>query len=220
MTSAAPVPGWQTSLLRWSLRAAFGTLTRTSVVGASNVPAAGPCILAYNHAGHLDGPLLLATAPRADLSPIAAGDLPYGAVERWLIGRAGTVWIERGASDRDALETALRLLSAGRAVAIAPEGRISRDGRMGPGQPGTAFIALRSGAPVIPVAIQGTAQAIELLKRGRRPTLRVAFGPPVPMPAGSGKASREQATAAIMAAIASMLPEDLRGRHGSGADGP
>lgn len=202
-------------LTREATRGLFRLLTRTTVSGAENVPAAGRIILAFNHLGYLDGALLYALAPRPDVTPVVASMIGDKPIERVLVTAAGGIWIARGASDRAALEAALLVLEQGRAVAIAPEGRISTTGELLPAQPGTAFLASRGDAPIVPVAIAGTERAWAELRRLRRPRLTLAFG--TPMPPGDiapGKGGRHAAMDALMRRLAAMLPVRYRGVYG------
>ncbi len=214
-----PVREALAGLVRGATRGLFRVLTRTTVTGADNVPATGGVILAFNHLGYLDGPLLFALAPRPDVTPVVASVIGDKPVERVAVTLAGGIWIARGASDRAALESALGVLEQGRAVAIAPEGKISTTGGLLPAQPGTAFLAVRGNAPIVPVAITGTERAWSELRRFRRPRLTLAFGKPVlPAEIAPGKAGRTAAMETLMGRIAGMLPARYRGVYG--ADGP
>lgn len=210
-----PLRGALAGMARMVTRELFRALTRTTVIGAEHVPRTGRVILAFNHLGYLDGPLLYAFAPRADVTPVVASTIGDKPIERVAVTLAGGVWIARGASDRAALEAALDVLKQGRVVAIAPEGKISTTGGLLPAQPGTAFLAVRGDAPIVPVAITGTDRALSELRRLRRPRLTLTFGAPI---ASSdivpGKAGRLAATDSLMARIAAMLPARRRGEYG------
>lgn len=210
-----PIRGALAGLARGVTRLLFRMLTRTTVAGAEHVPATGRVILAFNHLGYLDGPLLYALAPRADVTPVVAAMVGDKPIERVAVSAIGGIWIARGASDRAALEAALGVLERGRAVAIAPEGRISTSGGLLPAQPGTAFLATRGNAPIVPVAITGTERSWADLRRLRRPRLTLSFGPPMPpQDIAPGKAGRHAAMDTLMTRIAAMLPERYRGVYG------
>jgi 1-acyl-sn-glycerol-3-phosphate acyltransferase len=113
--------------------------------------------------------------------------------------------------DPGAIKRVLRMLDSGRVVGIFPEGPFSREGRLVPGQPGVAMIALRSGMPVVPAAIEGTYEALvgRRFYVPRRRPLSVRFG--APMHFGRvrhrrvTRAEREELTGRIMSEIAALL---------------
>jgi 1-acyl-sn-glycerol-3-phosphate acyltransferase len=150
---------------------------RLSVTGAEDVPRHGPVLLASNHTGFLDGPLVFLLSPRAP-RVLAKSELfvvPLARALTWL----DQIPVRRGTADRVALRAALHSLAAGRAVGVFPEGTRGA-GTFEEVNDGLAYLAVRSGAPIVPVAILGTAAA---LPRGRkvprwRAPVRVAFGAP------------------------------------------
>src|SRR5258708_32931605 len=115
--------------------------------------------------------------------------------------------VRRGESDRRALTTSLQVLRSGNPLGFFPEGTRSRDGALHRGHPGIAFLARRSGAPILPVGLTGTRQA-KLL----RSNITVRVGEPfqvqdLGLAAG---ASDPETTDAIMRRIAALLPPDMR----------
>ena len=120
--------------------------------------------------------------------------------------------VQRGHADRRALVTCLEVLRAGRPLGFFPEGTRSRDGRLGRAHPGIAFLARRSGVPVLPVAIIGTRGA-----RPLHPDIRVRIGEPfLVSDLDVGSTADEQGLAdAIMRRVALLLPDELRGEYAS-----
>lgn len=180
MRDAAPAHtvGW---LVR-GCRALGGVLARLlfqlSVEGAENVPTSGPVLLAGNHSGFVDGPLVFLLAPRPP-ALLAKAEIffgPFDRLFRWL----GQIPVHRGSPDRNALNSGLAVLAAGGALGVFPEGTRGA-GTFEQMSHGLAYLAVRSGAPVVPIAVLGTQEAWP--KGGRLPTLRapvrVAFGQPV-----------------------------------------
>lgn len=168
---------------------------RLRVDGRALVPATGPVILASNHTGFLDGPLLYGTAPRPVTFLIKeemfAGLL--GAALRTL----GQLPIRRRAADRTALLAALGELRAGGVVGVFPEGTRG-SGEFRQVQHGIAFLALHSGAPIVPVHCHGTRDALppgRLLPRLRAP-VRVAYGEPFTVDPAGPPGARRTVTAA------------------------
>jgi 1-acyl-sn-glycerol-3-phosphate acyltransferase len=123
------------------------------VRGLENVPAQGPVIMASNHMGYLDGPLLFITLPRGVHAMVKesmfTGPMGFG------LTRMGQIEIDRYRTDPLAVKKALRLLSRGRVVSIYPEGSRGR-GDVARTKGGAAYLALVTGAPVVPVACLGT----------------------------------------------------------------
>lgn len=154
--------------------------------GAEHVPASGPVILAGNHNGFLDGLLLVGLSPRPVHFMIKREMFRgvLGPVLRWL----GQISIDRNAADRPALQAALGALEQGGVLGVFPEGTRSAD-EFVTMHNGLAYFALRSGAPVVPVACLGTdvrgtsASAVPKL----RSRLDVVFGPPVDLGRGVGR---------------------------------
>jgi 1-acyl-sn-glycerol-3-phosphate acyltransferase len=139
----------------WSRRVGWGLAHlywNTRVLGAEHVPATGPVIIASNHTGIIDGPLLHGVVPRGShfLVKQEFFDSRIGFLMRW----AGQVPTDR-ASGRAALVVAQRLLEEGRVVGIFPEGNRGR-GDVSSARAGVAWLAVRTGAPVVPVALLGT----------------------------------------------------------------
>ena len=161
---------------------------RLTVEGVEHVPASGPVLLAGNHSGILDGPLVFFVSPRpAQL--LTKSEVFVGGWARpcgWL----GLIPVHRGQPDRAALQAGLACLSRGGALGVFPEGTRGT-GELTQVADGLAYLALRSGAAVVPIAVHGTSAA---LPRGRfvprlRAPVRVVFGPPVSLdPAGDPRA--------------------------------
>lgn len=133
--------------------AVFHTGFRVRVHGRGNVPAHGQVILASNHAGIIDGPLLFGVSPR----PVHAlvKEEMFSGVAGWGLRRFGQIALRRDGGDRAAITLALGVLKAGRVLAIFPEGTRGT-GSVASVQRGAAYLAVRSGAPVVPVACLGT----------------------------------------------------------------
>lgn len=123
------------------------------VEGVEHVPAEGPVIFASNHIGWLDGPLLILCTPRPAhaLVKIESFEGRTGLLLRF----AGQIPLDRFRRDVGALRTAAGALAAGQSVVIYPEG-IRGAGDVATTKDGVAWLALVSGAPVVPVALFGT----------------------------------------------------------------
>lgn len=206
------------SLLRWTAGAlARGYLgSNYRVRGTELVPRTGPLIVCPNHFGTLEPALVPAALPRNDSWSMAKAEwFGRGWATRWLFSGYHAFPVIRHSPDRGALRRAFAILAGGGCLVMFPEGtRIDRGG-LGTPEPGAGYIAQRSGAAVLPVAVTGTR---EVLPRGRRlPTRRplaITFGPPLRVRrtlADGALVSPRDAAAVIMLAVAEMLPPDLRG---------
>lgn len=183
-------------------------LYATDVVGAADVPADGPIIFAANHISALDGPVLVGAAPRY-MNVLVKNEMFTGVLGR-VLEYSGQLPVNR-AGDRRALQTAKAVLDAGRCVGILPEGTRG-GGDVAAISGGVAWLALATGAPVVPVAVLGTRLTGERV--GHVPRLRrrftVHFGAPVPIVSVAsltGRARMEAATETIRAALANHVAE-------------
>ncbi|MFN8076407.1 MAG: lysophospholipid acyltransferase family protein [Kineosporiaceae bacterium] len=189
--------------------ALFRLVWPARVHGVDLVPSSGPVVLAGNHLGVLDGPLLVATCPRWTSCLVKAEmfDGPLGAVLR----AAGQIPIVREGADRTAMATALHRLRGGGVVGVFPEGTRGR-GDVSQARAGAAWLALRSGAPVVPVAVLGTRRTGESTSRPPRPRpVHIVFGDPVALTpavgtgAATGRTALAAATDQVRAALAAHV---------------
>ncbi|GIG00931.1 lysophospholipid acyltransferase family protein [Catellatospora citrea] len=187
---------------------------RPIVEGREHIPLDGPLILAANHLSFLDSFIIPLMTPR----PVAfmakaeyfTGAGLRGRLIRELMTGLEAIPVQRGGhrAAQESLELALDLLHRGGAFGIHPEGSRSRDGRLYRGRTGVAWLALASGAPVVPVAVLGTDRIQPVgakLPRPGRVTIR--FGTPLrftQQPGISVARARRQATDDIMAAIQTL----------------
>lgn len=182
---------------------------RVRVTGVQQVPAQGPVILAINHLSMLDPLIIGVTFPRP-IHYMAKEELfrypLLGHLLRWV----GTFPVRRGEADREAIQRSLQLLKKGRVVGVFPEGTRSDDGRLREIQGGTALLALRSGAPILPIAIWGTGQA---MPRGRflpkRARVLIHIGEAIWIQASNGMSGHDRIRE-ISRQLARQLGELLR----------
>lgn len=210
-------------MLKSFSRATLGPLARVlfraKVTGAKNVPSSGPVILASNHLSFIDSVFITLLAPR-EVSFLAkdayfTGRGVKGALSRTFFRGIGAIPVKRGAGQaaQEALDAGLGLLREERAFAIYPEGTRSLDGRLYRGRTGVAWLALTSGAPVVPVALSGTGDVQPPGSKGIRLTrVTIQFGKPLDLrhhgKPDSGRA-RRHATDEVMAAIAKMSGQEV-----------
>lgn len=192
------------------VRRLWTALLPIRVEGHENVPSSGAYIIAANHISWMDPPVV-EFALGVPVRYMAKREIFGVPVLGFVLRAIGNFPIRRGESDRRALETALRVLAAGQPVGFFPEGTRSKDGCLRRAKPGIAFLARRSGVPVLPVAVRGTRRARVGLPR--TPVL-VQIGPLIAAEEIAAMPHDEQATAdAIMRRVAVLLPEQMRGAY-------
>ena len=129
----------------------------------------------------MDTPVLFVNPRRPDVTALVTTKYQENAFVRWFTDVAEGIWIDRDIADFTAIRKASEVLAKGWALGIAPEGTRSKDGKLQEGKPGTIMLALKTGAPIVPVALTGTEDALKKLMRLRRPhitaTFRRAFHP-------------------------------------------
>ncbi|GAP47601.1 lysophospholipid acyltransferase family protein [Streptomyces azureus] len=188
-------------------------LWKPRVLGAWRVPTTGPVILAVNHSHVIDGPMVMGVAPRPTHFLIKK-EAFVGPLDPFLTG-IGQVKVDRDTTDRTAITRALGVLENGGVLGIFPEGTRG-EGDFASLRAGLAYFAVRSGAPIVPVAVLGSSD-----KRGRLikelPPLRsrvdVVFGEPFEAGDGSGRRTRtalDAATGRIQKQLAAHLENARR----------
>jgi 1-acyl-sn-glycerol-3-phosphate acyltransferase len=185
----------------WLIRVTMRTVWRARVTGTQNVPPSGPLIVACNHVSYLDPPGMGCFCPRR-ISYMAKKELFEIPVLGKLIAAVGAYPVDRKGSAKTAIKRSLEVLREGGAVGIFPEGTRNRDGSVQP-QTGVALLASLAGAPVVPAHIAGSDRAAKFAQ------IKVAFGPPLTLPAGRKATHDDLAkfTADIMSAIAALAPD-------------
>ena len=162
------------------------------VEGREHIPRHGPFIVAANHVSYLDPPAVGAAFQR-HLRFIAKDELfrmpVLGPLIAWL--EAISITLSQPAVNMAVIKTAVQCLQRGEIVAIFPEGRRNTSGHIEPAKLGTALIALRAGAPILPVVVIGTEKALPPGARMiRRERVVVRIGPPIPVERGPRLAGR------------------------------
>jgi len=203
-------------LFRIFIRFVLFMIARVEIRGYENVPLQGGFILAANHLGRLDSAMLYYAIQREDIiMPVAEKYKTH-----WLFGplvlALGGFFINRFDADLQAIREVLKRLKKGGVFVIAPEGTRSKVEALQEARPGVAYFAIKTGLPVIPVALTGTEDRVivENLKHFRRSHIVIQAGAPFTLPPLKGQ-PRDDALAAatdeIMCRIGAMLPARYRG---------
>ena len=201
--------------IRSIVRFIMNIIADVEVVGLEKLPQ-GNVMLAANHLGRLDTAVLIYALERDDLIMAVAEkykDHPiFGAIGR----SVNAIWLNRFEADFAALREILARMQKGGLMVIAPEGTRSKTEMLQEGKMGVAFLASKSGYPVMPIVLTGTEDrgVIENLKRFRRSKIKAVAGGLfyIEIPKGKGREeAMRNATDEIMCQIAAKLPESYRG---------
>lgn len=204
------------NFLRWLIIHVLDLIAEVSAEGLDNFPSQGAYIAATNHIGFLDITLFHYHFNRYDMFIPVAEKWEKSRLIRMIARNLNFVFIDRYNPDLKALRKMMSLMEAGNSLVIAPEGTRSKTGSLAQGKQGVAYLAARSGFPVIPVGITGTEDKNILtnLHRFKRSKIVLKIGQPFnvePLPHGDKDAALQERTDEIMCRIAAILPEKYRG---------
>lgn len=206
--------GFVYRLVHGAVRILLHLLAHWHVEGEQYLPRSGAAILVTNHLHRFDAVVVAAMVPR-QVTTFAADKYQHDLLFGTLLRLAGNpIWVARGEPDRHALKEALAALERGALLGIAPEGTRSRTGALQQGHDGAAYLAARTGVPLVPMVVWGQEQALRHWRRLRRPHVYAIVGPPITLPPEAQRARAAQLTAyteQIMRTMAAMMPEAYRG---------
>ncbi len=215
-----PDPDWSERRLLWwralfpVIRAIGLFLAPVRLEGVANIPA-GASILAANHVRWMDPPWLMFALRRSVrfMGKSEVFDVP---IIGWALRQCGCFSVRRGGSDRRAFVTALRVLEAGLPLGFFPEGHRSEDGSLIRAQPGLGAIAIRSDAPIVPIAIIGSRSAV--LGRFWRRDITIRVGSPFRASELSLARDPQEVADETMRRIAALLPAEMQGVYSPGTE--
>jgi 1-acyl-sn-glycerol-3-phosphate acyltransferase len=202
-------------ILKGLATAALGLLTDLHIVGRENIPEKGPLLVVANHFSFIDPVVMLRVLPYPP-EFIGGMEMPNAPPIVTFIPKLwGYYPVHRGAVSLDALRAAEAVLKQDGILGVYPEAG-SWATVLRPARPGTAFLAARTGAPILPMGFHGLPDVFPRLRRGRRAKVTVRIGEPFgPFHAsGRGPERREQLDEIgheIMRHIAELLPPEARG---------
>ena len=172
--------GWTYPLARLVLTLPTILIYRLRAIGLANVPSSGALVLAPNHFSQMDH-FFIGVYLRRQIRFMAKSQMFGPPVLTYIYKHGGVFPVRRGHRDEEAFKTAYTTLDQGEMLLVYAEGGRSRSGSLGEPRPGVGRIALESGAPIVPVAIHGSA-TVRGWKRLRFPKVTVQFGEPLAFP--------------------------------------
>ena len=180
------------------------------------VPKTGAYIATANHIGLIDALVVYYAIDRPDIIMMVAEKHRKYAFTRMLVNSVGAIFVDRYQADFVTMREVMKRLNNGGVLVIAPEGTRSPTGSLQTGRSGAAYLAAKTGIPVLPVGAVGTEDAhlIANLKRFRRATVTVRVGDLyslAPLPKEDRNGTIQDYTDEIMCRIAILLPEERRG---------
>jgi len=176
--SARKGVGWTYTFVRAIVSLPTLLIYRVRAIGVKNVPRNGALILAPNHFSQMDHFFVGLYLLRRKVRFMAKSQMFGPPVLTYIYKHGGVFPVRRGHHDEKSIETALTILGQGEMLLVYAEGGRSRSGKLKEVKPGIGRIALESGAPVVPVAIHGSAK-VRRWKRLSFPKITVQFGEPL-----------------------------------------
>ena len=202
-------------IISWIIRFVINLTAHVEIQGIENMPTEGEFVIATNHLGRLDVALLF-YALEGDFILIIAEKYEH----HWLFGPIGNamngIWMDRFNADVGAIRKVLTRMKAGGILVIAPEGTRSKTEAMAEGKPGGAYLAMKAGVPIVPIALTGTEDRliVEHLKRFKKSEIKIIVGPTFTLPPIKDRdrdSALKEYTDEIMCRIGALLPEKYRG---------
>jgi 1-acyl-sn-glycerol-3-phosphate acyltransferase len=188
---------------------------RARAIGLENIPQTGPVILTPNHFSQMDH-FFAAVYLRRKVQFMAKSQLYSHPFIKWVFRNGGVFPVRRGYDDQKAFETAEMILARGGTVLMYAEGGRSRTGDLGEPKRGVGKVALESGAPVVPVAIHGSAHA-RAWKRLRFPKVTIQYGEPLSflVKANPSREEQQQVANQVFDRVRAMYVDlEEKGRRG------
>jgi 1-acyl-sn-glycerol-3-phosphate acyltransferase len=205
-----------THLLLFLNRLLLGSLIRIEIIGRDKAPTSGAYIATGNHIGLIDALVVYYVLDRQDIIMMIAGKHSKHAFTRMLVKSVGAIFVDRYQADFVAMREVMKRLKKGGVLIMAPEGTRTKTGGLQPGRSGAAYLAAKTGVPVVPVSIVGTEDEHLLanLKRFRRAPVTVRAGDMYtlrPLPEEDREGTIQDYNDEIMCRIAALLPVEYRG---------
>lgn len=203
-------------LLLFLNRLLLGSLIRIEIIGMDKVPTSGAYIATGNHIGLIDALVVYYVLDRQDIIMMVAEKHRKYAFTRMLVKSVGAIFVERYQADFVAMRAVMKRLKKGGVLIMAPEGTRSKTRGLQPGRSGAAYLAAKTGVPVVPVSIVGTEdeKLVANLKRFQRAPVTIRVGEVytlLPLPKEDRDSNIQNYNDEIMCRIAALLPVEYRG---------
>ncbi len=189
------------NILTFIFRLVYSTVYPWKVEGLKHIPKEGPLIICSNHINWADPTVVGAMVTHKRVHFMAKGELFNYFILGDIIKRLGAFPVKRDSADLSTIKKALSLLKDGQFIGLFPEGTRTKTGRVGEALPGVALIALKSRAPVLPVAIKGRYLPFQ--------RLNVRVGAPISFPEHYGQKARRE----LLAQMSSEIMAEIRRLH-------
>ncbi len=200
------------------IKAILRAMLHIDDAAVATIPMRGPLILATNHINWLDAPVGFSHLHPRQVTAFAKIETWDKFLMRTLFNAWDAIPITRGQVDFTAFRKAEEALKVGKLIAVAPEGTRSRDGKLNQGQAGIVYLALRTGAPILPFVLYGHEFLGESYRHYQRPRMMMKAGRPFRLihpSTNPDRVARQELTDAVMFEIANLLPEQYRGKYQS-----
>ena len=166
------------------------TWNRMRVEGRGNLPTSGPYIVAPVHRSNLDTPIA-GVAVTSRMRYLAKDSLWKNGALGWLVSSLGGFPVARGTADREALKRCIEVLEAGEPLVMFPEGARQAGTELTPLFDGAAYVATKTGAPIVPIGIGGSERIMPKGSKFIHPRkVHVVIGRPIPVPQAEGRFNR------------------------------
>ncbi len=195
------------------IRMILSTFLDVDASEVARIPMEGPLIISTNHINSLDAPVGFSHLHPRPVTAFVKAETWDNWFMKFLFNAWEAIPIKRGEVDFEAFRMAEDALKQKKIVIVAPEGTRSRHGRLNQGYPGIALLAIRTGAPILPVVFYGN-EKIKDLRIGKRTKMVIKVGSPYKIDLNGhplDRENRKQITDEIMYEIARILPEENRG---------
>jgi len=203
-------------IIRKIARLFLRLIARVEYVNFDRIPESGSVIVVTNHLGRLDAMMGAVLTNREDILMFIAEKYQKNPMWRWVAKQIDAVWLNRFDADIHAMRQAYKRVKQGEILAMAPEGTRSHTEALLPGKPGAAYLAAKTQALVVPLALTGTEDRVvnSRLKRLKRLEITITVGEPFTLPPidrHNRDAFLQAQTDEIMCRIAALLPQQYRG---------
>ena len=191
-------------------------LCRIDAPDLDKVPMRGPLIAYSNHTGQIEVAVFFGQLQPRRITGWAKMEAWDNAFLRWLFNLWGLIPVRRGEADTTALRKAVTALEKGYIFGIAPEGTRNITGRLKRAQPGAVLLAVRSGAPLLPIVHWGGEDFLRNLARLKRTDFHIRVGDPICLKVDGVRMTREirqQIVDEMMYRLAELLPHEYRGEY-------